>query len=173
MADYAGFFLNSQSSIVQLETVEITHPNFTQDYFCIRNGSRCGMALTLETGVTQQFTYYPMKITSNGSRDDLDYGLSISFGDLGEIIPSELDAVMSADPDDLTQGFNVLPTIRYRTYRSDILTEPLFGPIELEVVTFSFTKEGATFDAVAPLLNVSSTGEIYSIDRFPMLRGLL
>lgn len=172
-ADYAGFFLNSKSTVVQLETVEISHPNFTQVYYCVRNGNRAGMDLTLETGGVRHFDYYPMKITSNGSRDDLDYGLSISFGDLGEVIPKELDAVSIVDPDDMTQGFAVKPIIRYRTYRSDILTEPLFGPIELEVVTFSFTKEGATFDATAPKLNLSSTGEVYSIDRFPMLRGLL
>lgn len=164
--DYAAYFLNSRSSIVELETIELSHPNFTQTYFCVRNAPR-GLTAKLETGVSVDFQYYPMQIQNKGAKNDLDSGLTISFGDLGEVLPKELDSVSSAN------GFNVKPVILYRTYRSDDLSAPMFGPMKLEVATFAFSQQGATFDAAAPALNLTSTGELYAIDRFPMLRGLL
>jgi hypothetical protein len=89
------------------------------------------------------------------------------MGDLGEIIPMELDLVEQAD------GFLTKPTLKYRNFRSDDLENVLYGPVTLEIKTFSFNREGCLFEAKAPSLNVSKTGEIYSLDRFPMLRGML
>jgi hypothetical protein len=166
MSVYTEFFLNSKSSVVQLELLEISHPNFSQTYYAVRNSIN-GVTVTLETAVTQFFTYYPMLITSIGSRDDLDQALKIDFGDLGELIPNEIDNITAAD------AFNIKPTVKYRTYSSNNLTQPLYGPIILEVGTFSFTREGASFEAKAPSLNINRTGELYSINDFPMLRGFL
>ena len=67
----------------------------------------------------------------------------------------------------------VRPIVKYRTYRSDDLTQPIFGPVTLEIATLAMTREGASFDARAPSLNVNRTGEVYSLTRFPMLRALL
>ncbi len=125
---------------------------------------------TLETyrafGIAD-FTYYPLRIVGVGARDNLDFGLKIDLGDLGEVLPTELDAVSSES------GYEEKPVVKYRTYRSDDLTAPLFGPLVLEVRSFSFNREGSTFEAKAPALNVNKTGELYKIDRFPMLRGFL
>jgi hypothetical protein len=164
--DYAEYFLNSSSTIVQLELLEVSHPDFTQTYRVVRN-ALAGVTVTIETGASYFFTYYPLRITAKTSRDTLDYVIGIELGDLGEIIPTEIDSVRLGD------GFGTKPTVIYRTYRSDILTEPLHGPIELEVTSFSFRREGATFEAKAPSLAVSKTGEIYDLYRFPMLRGFL
>ena len=70
-------------------------------------------------------------------------------------------------------GFSEKPRVVYRTYRSDDLTRPLFGPIVLEVDSFAFNREGSTFTAKAPSLNINKTGELYRLERFPMLRGFL
>lgn len=166
MSAYSQFFLNSRSSVVQLELLEISHPNFTKVYRVVRNAVQ-GVTVTLETAVVQAFTYYPLLIENNGSRDDLDQSFTISLGDLGEVLPMELDEVASND------GFSVKPVVIYRTYRSDDLTVPLFGPILLEVESFAFNREGSTFSAKAPSLNINKTGELYKLDRFPMLRGFL
>lgn len=163
---YAEFFLNSKSSIVQLELMEISHPNFTKVYRIVRNAVK-GITVTLETGASASFDYYPMRIENNGSKDDLDQSFTITLGDLGEVLPKELDSVASA------QGFDVKPVVTYRTYRSDDLTSPLFGPVLLEVESFAFNREGSTFTAKAPSLNVNKTGELYKLERFPMLRGFL
>jgi len=166
MSDYSEFFLSSKSSIVQLELLEISHPDFTQTYYIVRNATN-GVTVTLEDLSVQEFTYYPLKITNVGNREDLDFGLRIDLGDLGEVLPVEIDAISSAS------GFETKPTIKYRTYRSDDLTAPLLGPYTLEVDAFSFNREGSSFEARAPSLNINRTGELYKIDRFPMLRGFL
>lgn len=166
MSAYSEFFLNSKSSVVKLETIEITHPNFTKPYYLVRN-CVAGLTAKLETGETVTFEYYPMRVTANGAKDDLDTGIRVDLGDLGEVLPEELDAIASAS------GFAVKPVVKYREYRSDDLDNVLNGPVVLEVRTFSFNREGSSFEAKAPSLNINRTGEIYSFDRFPMLRGFL
>lgn len=166
MSDYAEFFLKSKSSVVQLETLEISHPDFTKVYRVVRNAVQ-GLTAILENGVSVTFDYYPLAIENAGVRDDLDQAITVNLGDLGEVLPKELDEIAS------NQGFGIKPTVVYRTYRSDDLSRPLFGPVLLEVTSFAFNREGSTFEAKAPSLNVNKTGERYKLDRFPMLRGFL
>jgi len=166
MSTYEEYFLNRRSSVMSYELLEISHPDFTQTYRVVQNAV-AGITVTLETGLSRFFTYYPLKISASTARDDLDYSINIQLGDLGSILPLEMDAIDSAS------GFNTKPTVIYRVYRSDDLTTPLFGPLYLEVVSFTFKREGSQFEAKAPSLNVNKTGEIYDLDRFPMLRGFL
>jgi len=166
MSNYSEFFLNSRSSVVQLELVEITHPNFTKVYRVVRNAVQ-GVTVKLETGANATFDYYPLRIENNGDRDDLDQSFTFTLGDLGDVLPKELDAVA------LGNGFGEKPRVVYRTYRSDDLTQPLFGPINLEVESFAFNRDGSSFTAKAPSLNLNKTGETYTLERFPMLRGFL
>ena len=166
MSRYSEFFLGSKSSVVQLELVEISHPYFTKVYRIVRNSLQ-PVTVTLENSTAATFEYYPLKITSMGARTDLDSGFRIDLGDLGEVLPKELDSVAA------NNGFEIKPTVVYRTYRSDDLTQPLYGPFNLEIETFSFNNEGASFEAKAPSLNNNKTGELYSLARFPMLRGFL
>ena len=107
-----------------------------------------------------------MKITNAETRENLDFGISVEMGDLGETIPSELDNVYSDN------SFSEKPQVVYRTFRSDDLSEPLLE-VDLEIKSISFNKTGCKFEAKAPALNVSSTGELYKLSRFPMLRGFL
>lgn len=151
---------------MQLECVEISHPNFTKTYYVVRNAVN-GITVTHEGGTTHDYEYYPLQISKLETTDDLDSGLQINLGDIGEVLPKELDAIRAAD------AFHIKPTVRYRAYRSDDLTAPMLGPFRLEVTTFSFAQEGASFDAKAPSINISQTGEIYRIERFTGLRGFL
>lgn len=166
MSNYSEFFLKTASRVVQLECLEIYHPNFSKVYRLVRNAT-LGVAVRYEDGVVYQHDYYPLKSTHQGSRGDLDQGIQVNLGDLGEVVPLELDAVRAAN------GFSVKPTLKYRTFRSDDLNNVLYGPIVLEITTFSSNKEGTTFEAKAPVLSSNKTGEIYSLDRFQGLRGLL
>jgi hypothetical protein len=166
MSAYTEFFLNSKSSIVELELLEISHSKFTQTYYIVRNHV-AGVTVTHEDSTSHAYTYYPLRCSLTGPRDDLDHILRVEFGDLGEIIPAEIDSIRTND------GFNEFPVVKFRTYRSDVLTSVLYGPLLLEVRTFTFTKNGSQFEAKAPTLNVNKTGETYKIARFPMLRGVL
>lgn len=166
MSAYSEYFLNSASSVVQLETLVISHPSFTKDYNLVRNKTT-GLVATTETGAVITFEYYPLKIVGTGIRENLDFGIRVDLGDLGDILPTELDNVSS------DQAFHIKPMVVYRSYRSDDLTTPLYGPLVLEVGLFNFKRTGSVFEAKAPSLNINKTGEIYTLDRFPMLRGFL
>jgi hypothetical protein len=167
MSAYAEYFLNSRSSIVQLELIELTHPNFTQDYRIVRN-HRDGVIVDLsEDELAVPFLYYPASVEQLGARDDLDAAIRINLGDVGETVPLEIDAVADAG------GFMTKPSVRYWAYRSDDLTAPIYGPLTLEVPSFNLTGEGASFEARAPALNSAKTGERLTLDRFPMQRGFL
>lgn len=166
MSNYADFFLRCASSVVQLELLEVSHPSFTNVYRIVRNATE-GVTVKLENGDTAVFDYYPLQINVGASRDDLDQSIVVNIGDLGEVLPKEIDAVKADN------SFVTKPTVIYRTYRSDDLTAPMLGPIYLEIEAFSFNKEGASFEAKAPSLNVTKTGELYKFDRFIMLRGFL
>lgn len=166
MSTYSEFFLKSARSNVQLELLEISHPSFSTVYRKVRN-ARKGVTVTLEDASSKTFDFAPMKITSGGAKDDLDNSLDISFGDLGEILPLELDRIKQDG------SYKTKPTVKYRVYSSGNLTAPLYGPVTFNVKAFNFKREGATFKASAPELNYSATGLLYRIDQFPMLRGAL
>lgn len=166
MSAYSEFFLNAPARVVQLELLEISHPSFSQVYSIVRN-DRKGVTVTLETAEVRFFQYYPLKITRTNTDNTLDQIYKIALGDLGELIPAELDRVAA----DGTAA--IKPIVLYRVYRSDLLTEPLLGPMKLEIVELPMSREGASFDAKAPTLNMNQTGETYDLDRFPGLRGFL
>lgn len=320
MSNYSSFFLNSSANIVQLELLEIQHPDFSKVYRIVRNAI-AGVTVTLEDTTSQTFDYYPVRITPTGASSDLDQSLEIMFGDLGTILPLELDRIIRATKVTVNQGacigvfvdgtgqivappflvgnggyffvpYNAVslqvgmndgggysdnsgawtiflnagggsamtptnrpwtvsgglnaaypfnstgsttpvaravtagsilkititgtqglgsgatqydglgtpstgvagitapapgqwiaseakpgsytkPIILYRTYRSDDLTSPLAGPLAFQVNNISFNKEGAIFACSAPRLNVTQTGELYTLDRFTMLNGFI
>lgn len=171
MPSYAEFFLNCPARVIELDLFEISHPNFSKIYRLVRNkvGGVQASVVPLEGGAAaaQTFDYYPLRVTSKGVRNDLDYGLQIDLGDLGDIVSAEVDNIAVAD------GWDVKPTLRYWTFRSDDLTSPLFGPITLTIPALPMTNMGTSFEAVAPSLNSNRTGEMYLISRFPMLKGTL
>lgn len=171
MTDYTEFYLKAKASIAQIECLEISHSAFSQTYYLVRNAVH-GITVTHEDDSEHAYSYMPMRLELSGPRDDLDHILQIVMGDLGEVVPMELDRVREAmDLDDEVRA--EFPKAIYRTYRSDDLTAPMFGPLVLEVRRFTMNREGCTFEAAAPSLNVSGTGEKYAIARFPMLSGLL
>lgn len=164
MSAYTKFFLDAVASAVELELLEISHPNFSQTYFIVRNKAD-GVTVTLETGASQAFVYFPLQIKGVSSNDSLDQVLQCQIGDLGQVVPLELDRVNVAG------GWGTKPTCKLRTYNSDDLSAPLTGPIVFQITTIVSTEEGSSFDAAAPEVNAGRTGEFYSIERFPMMAG--
>lgn len=167
MSEIAEFFLGSRAGIVQLELLEIDHQAFSQTYRIVRN-AKAGVTVDLsaeETGIS--FEYLPVQVQRSGSSGDLDSSIRFDIGDVGTIVPDEIDAV-AADG-----SFQIKPSLRYWSFRSDNLASPIFGPLTMEIPTISFSEEGASFSAAAPSLNSAKTGERYTLDRFPMQRGFL
>lgn len=161
---YREFFLSTKSNIVQLETIELSHPSFSKSYFLVRNAV-AGVVVNLENGNAQFFEYSPLKITPTANREDLDFGLNVSLGDVTQVVQRELDSIRANDTS------YIKPKLIYRIYRSDVLNEVLYGPVILEISNFTFSEKGVAFEASAPKANVTGTGELYRINRFPMLKG--
>lgn len=162
MSEASEFFLGSAPSVVRLDTLEISHPDFSQTYRLVRNAP---------AGVTaggEDYEYCPMRVLPVTSGDDMVQALTVTLGDVGEIIAQEIEAVWEAN------GMNTRPTLVYRAFRSDDLDAPIAGTVRtLEIASVTTTREGASFEAQAPELNQSRTGTLYSVEDFPMLRGFL
>ena len=185
--DIARFHLKSPAATAEIETVEIYHPAFVgreatpHRYRPVANANP-GIDVALEDDTPASFEPCPMKIDSLGAKDDLEAGLRIELGDLGEILGAELDAVAAADAataEGDPSPYETKPTIWFRTYRSDELgdpenlAKPLVGPLLLEAGPITVTGTGAWFEARAPRVIGTGVGESYRIERFPMLRGAL
>lgn len=166
MSDYSQYFLGAPRNVAELELLELSHPSFSQTYRMVRNKTS-GVVVNHENGGgTFQYNYLPCKIDRKGSSDDLDSSLDISIGDLGEIVAAEADNVRIANT------FAIKPTLKFRVYRSDNLTAPIYGPFQYECVSFAVNYEATTFSATARKLNVTGTGSRYTLIRFPMLRAV-
>jgi hypothetical protein len=163
---YAKYFLDGGVAIVRIECFEISHPNFTKTYY-VTPSALAGVTVTHEDSSSHLYTFYPIDTKWNEQQNDLDNSIDVQLGDVGNIFPLELDAIEQAD------GFSIKPTVKYRLYRSDDLTAPMFGPSILEAQLFAQTAEGVAFTAQAPQLSLNKTGQVYNLTRFPMLRGFL
>ncbi|MGG4580344.1 hypothetical protein ACLPHZ_17860 [Alcaligenaceae bacterium Me47] len=163
------FFFKARRSVSRIEGLEISHPSFSRSFFLVRNPNPWmkRQALGHGGGVVREYEYLPMRMQPKDTRGDLDFGMRVDLGDLGEIIPSELQRVIDAGTS------HIKPTVIYRAWRSDKLSEPMIGPIVLQADEISRTRDGSSFEAVAPYLNLTRTGEAYTVDRFWMLRGFL
>jgi hypothetical protein len=159
------FFFNSRPSIIYLEGLEIIHANFSQTYRLIRNSAKT-LSLTHEGAVGPfDYVFAPIAIKPLGSNTDLDQEIEVTLGDVGQIIAAELKRVSDANQ------MMVKPIVKYRVWRSDDLTDPLlFATLQIDAV--SLTQETAAFKARSAAYNLVRTGEVYRIDRFPMLESV-
>lgn len=154
--------------MVPLECVEISHPDFTEPFRFVKNDTEGVVVKHESAGTDVQYEYQPMSIQRSTVTNDLDQKLSLTIGDVEDEL---IKSVVSA-----RQGTNwkVRPTVKWRLYRDDYLTEPMVSLQTLEVASMSKDGSGnCTFDAQAPELNSVRTGEIYDLERFPLLRGMI
>ncbi|MVW72128.1 DUF1833 family protein [Bordetella sp. 15P40C-2] len=163
MTDETSFYFDGPASANEIQTLEISHPSFSK-VWRVQGKYRSGLWARDEANALQWFDYVPLALRPLEDRGNLDFGLTVTFGDLGEILPDEIERARAAGT------MHIKPTVIYRAYRSDDLAGPMVGPITLEARKLNRQQDGAQFDATAPELNVSKTGELYTLDRFPGLR---
>lgn len=161
------YFFASPPAVVKYQLFEISHPNFSSTFRIIRNAVYGGEIDVTHEGPDGPYTYthYPVEIKTMGSTGNMDQEMEITFGDLGTILPLQLDQIKEAN------GMQTKPTIVYREYSSEDLNEPMFGPFTLSINNIAFNKTGAIFTAKPIAFNRGRTGEVYDVGRFPMLRG--
>lgn len=166
MPDLVSFFLNSSSRVILYDTVEISHPSFSKVYRIVRN-SRRGLSAQIEGGTPVLFEYYPIKVSRSGSNGTLDQAFTFTVGSVGNLIGDEIERCIEDDT------LEIKPLCIYRAFRSDDLSAPIYGPITLEITDIPITDKGFTFQAKPWQANINATGEIYTLGRFPGLRGFL
>jgi len=179
MPDLASFVLGAPSNLVQFSCLEITHSDFSTSsgaeddprpsgqsaYRLVRNAHE-GISVTHEGPAGPfEYRYVPFSFKPLSAQDDLVQALQVTLGDVGDVIAKEIGVIAEAN------GLDERPQLIFRTYREDDLTEPMQGPVTLEIRNVTTEKDGATFEAHAPELNASRTGQLYTLTRFPMLRG--
>lgn len=165
MSLLSAFFFATSPAIAQLQLLEIAHPAFSATYHFTRS-ILAGVVVTHEGGVGPfVYTYMPMSIKPVGSGNDMDQQIEVSIGDVGTVLPAELDSVANANK------MTIKPTITYREYKSDDLTLPLYGPFVFQIDRISFNRSGATTTAKAAAFNKGRVGLYYTLSLFPMLKG--
>ena len=165
MTDIAKFFLGSKASVISIEAIEITHPSFDQGFYFLKNGAD-QLNLTHEDGSSHLYKYVPMSITISNVRSDLDQEIQINISDLDDKFIDAIDAI------DESTSRDIRPLVRYRLYRDDMLSTPISIIQSLGMVDISKNSNGdCTINAKAQSLNSVRTGENYSLERFPLLRG--
>ncbi|WP_198077798.1 hypothetical protein [Acinetobacter calcoaceticus] len=168
MTDYTAFYLNRSGSVTPIECIEMSHPNF-DDSFRYTSDDTYGVTVKHENGGADfYYQYQPMTIKRSTVSNNLDQKISLTIGDVDDKL------IMAADKARLSEYWKSRPKVKWRLYRDDNLTIPLVTLQTLEVASISKDDTGnCTFEAVAPELNSVKTGEIYDLERFPLLRGLI
>ena len=158
MGDYTSFFLNNHGGAVILECLEITHSTFTEPTRFVKNDTNGVIAEGLH------YEYQPMSIKRNNVSNDLEQQLSITLADMEDHFFKQVINTMDS---------NTRPSVVFKLFSDQDLVTPLVTMQKLEIASLSKDSAGlATFDAQAPELNSVKTGRIYTLEDFPLLRGI-
>jgi len=158
MGDYTSFFLNNHGGAVILECLEITHPSFDEPARFIKNDTDGVIA------EGQSYEYQPMSIKRNNVSNDLEQQLSITLADMEDHFFKQVINTMDS---------NTRPSVVFKLFSDQDLVTPLMMMQKLEIASLSKDGSGlATFEAQAPELNSVKTGRIYTLEDFPLLRGI-
>lgn len=146
-----------------IKCIEITHPKWTSVLRFVTN-SNFNINVKHEDG--QSFEYVPsnLTITKSSESGNLDQGLSVKVGDVGELIPECIDAFIYDE--DI-----VLPTASYREYFIGRYESPVVVSRGLDVEGVTRDDQGSDCEVVAPRLNDNGNGEVYDVSTDPGLAG--
>ncbi len=161
--DLTEYYLDSSPSVRLLECIEIKHSLWPVSLRYVTNNTY-GMTVKHEDGETAVYEYMPLQIRRGNTADNLDQTLSITVGDLGEVVPQLLKIIRDADSEER-------PQVIYRCYSSSNLDMPIDRQAGLEVETMSRDPQATTFDVASQRLNSVGTGRLYTVDEFPGLKG--
>lgn len=140
------FFFTEHPALIKYECVSITHPNFSQDFNLVRNSA---IGLKVEADPPEnyiEYTYVPMEVKTLGSGHDMDQSMEFTIGDVGELLPAEIERISAAN------GFQTKPTIVYREYASN----------STDIVVGDTVFDGWVFDGIDDEI---SMGDVTSFNR--------
>lgn len=169
--DIKDFHLDSVSSVVLLETLEISHSLWPDPIRIVTNHPD-GVAVTLENNQQAFFEFIPLLIQRGNTSDDLDQTLNITVGDLGEVVPPLIQKIREASSDEK-------PQVIYRSFAFDAASMVLTKQTPIEVIRGLYVAkmnqdyQATTFEAATSGKNSVKTGRTYNFKDYPDLRGLI
>lgn len=155
--------LNSQpENETSFETIYISHSKISKTHYLVFNN----VPLTAKLVTGEEVTFLPANITPTNAQNsnDLDQQASFTIADENNELDDELDRIPLGDTEDIVIGFGV--------YVSTALDAPAEF-IEYTVKSIPHKLGAFTLQCGAPNLNQNETGEVFSFDRFPMLRSVV
>ena len=153
--------LNSQpESETYFETIYISHSKMSATRYFVFNS----VPLTAKLTTGETVTFLPANISSTNAQNssDLDQQASFSIGDENNELDDELERIPLGDTEDIIVGYGV--------YVSTGLDAPAEF-VEYTVKSIPQKLGSFTMQCGAPNLNANETGEVFSFERFPMLRS--
>ena len=163
MSDLDKFHLDASPSAAMLELIEISHPLWPQPLRYVTNHAD-GVTVKHEDGLVYHYEFMPVQINKGATSDDLDQTLSITVGDLGQVVPQLLKIIRDAN------NFE-RPNVVYRAYASNNLNTPLQVVKGYEVEDRTTDHQASTFNAATKRANSTGSGLFYTVDEFPSLKG--
>jgi hypothetical protein len=159
------FWLNNETEIAY-DCIEITHPSFSKSYRFVRNYPDT-LIVTHEDGNKYSYEYCPFTLQLSNSSDNLDQQLNIGIGEVGGELSSEILRLRNGSYS------HIPPTLIYRVYTSNYLTEPLKVFDGLQIINAKRKKDAVVFTAQPKNLNNTETGIKYTLKSFPSLKGFI
>ncbi|UXC34775.1 DUF1833 domain-containing protein [Cupriavidus gilardii] len=158
------FFASAPQTKYVVPVLEIRHSAMSNAWYLWREGVEG--KVTLETGrvVVAEGANFSVKLAGTPAHLDQEYSFTLSTVDIEDKFRAELDRI----PIDTKEKIVLV----YREYLSDDLGYPN-AVAKLQVESLSYELGAATISAVAPRLNITRTGELYTPKEIPMLRGFL
>lgn len=159
--DYEKLLNSQPENETYFECIALSHSLFTKAYYLVVNTA----PLTATIKDTSIVTFDPANIKPFRSinSNDLDQLASFTIGDVDNILDSELDRIPLSNTEQIVCDYYV-----YHSEHLDSAVE--FISFYVDAVP---QKKGAfTVKAGVQDLNNSTTGEIFSNDRFPQQRSL-
>lgn len=143
------------------ECIVLSHSLFSKTYYLVNDTK--DLTASLNNGTSVLFERANMAPFRPINSNDLDQQSSFTIGDIDNVLDSELDRI----PLENTEAI----VCDYYVFHSENLTENV-NFISFNVDSVPQKKGVFTVKTGVPDLNIDSTGEIFSYDRFPMLRTL-
>lgn len=160
MTEYEQYqiLLNSQpENETYFETIIISHSKMSKTYYFVFD------SVPLVAG---GFTFTPanISVTNAQNTNDLDQQASFTISDINNELDDELDRIPLGNTEDIIVGYGV--------YVSGLLDAPA-EYFEYTVQSIPQKLGAFTMQCGAPNLNRDETGEVFSFERFPMLRSAI
>lgn len=152
--------LNSQPENEQrYKTLTLSHSQMSQDYNLVFDTQ--DLIATSNDGILTTYLAANIQATDAQNNNDLDQLATFTLPDIDNILDDELDRI--------TAGTTEKIKATYSIYTTGNLDAPA-DFVQYDVDSATQSNGVFTLNCGAPKLNKDETGEVFSYDRFPMLR---